>query len=553
MERDLDKKLYNDYLNGEKQAFELLYNKYKNRIEYFIYNIVKNREKAEDLTQETFIYVMQNKFQENSSFKYFLYLVTKSKAYNYINVEKRRNEINEKYILSESEETDKDVLDIITREESKKELLSSIDELDDKYKSAIYLVNIEELSYEETSKILGQTLSNTKTLIHRGKNQLKRILLKKGFEEMNKVSKVVVMILCISILLVGGVYGAVKISQRFTGKARMTPTFTSEISTMDSNKVWVGTFNLVWNDLMNDVIGGKIEFEDGYSELANELNKQTFTSKELNSNSYFKIHGEENYELRDKIINGIKTKFNETSNIVDRCNWEKRENGYVLYAMLKKEFNYLEKFPTLSDGFFGSKEEKESYASLNEQDFLKNIVKYFGIDPTTGQEASKNIEVLFYNSESDFAVKLKTQEGQEVYLYRTTGEGKSFEENYQEMLDKQSKFTGEKVWNKNDCLKIPFIKINDEINYDELCGKYIKGTDWYIEQALQTIDFELNNYGGSVKSEALIEMTKCGIFDDCRKFIFDDDFILYLKEEDKQKPYFALKVDNMDVLVTAEP
>lgn len=553
MERDLDKKLYNDYLNGEKQAFELLYNKYKNRIEYFIYNIVKNREKAEDLTQETFIYVMQNKFQENSSFKYFLYLVAKSKAYNYINVEKRRNEINEKYILSESEETDKDVLDIITREESKKELLSSIDELDDKYKSAIYLVNIEELSYEETSKILGQTLSNTKTLIHRGKNQLKRILLKKGFEEMNKVSKVVVMILCISILLVGGVYGAVKISQRFTGKARMTPTFTSEISTMDSNKVWVGTFNLVWNDLMNDVIGGKIEFEDGYSELANELNKQTFTSKELNSNSYFKIHGEENYELRDKIINGIKTKFNETSNIVDRCNWEKRENGYVLYAMLKKEFNYLEKFPTLSDGFFGSKEEKESYASLNEQDFLKNIVKYFGIDPTTGQEASKNIEVLFYNSESDFAVKLKTQEGQEVYLYRTTGEGKSFEENYQEMLDKQSKFTGEKVWNKNDCLKIPFIKINDEINYDELCGKYIKGTDWYIEQALQTIDFELNNYGGSVKSEALIEMTKCGIFDDCRKFIFDDDFILYLKEEDKQKPYFALKVDNMDVLVTAEP
>ena len=31
MERDIDKKLYNNYLNGEKQAFEFLYNKYKNR------------------------------------------------------------------------------------------------------------------------------------------------------------------------------------------------------------------------------------------------------------------------------------------------------------------------------------------------------------------------------------------------------------------------------------------------------------------------------------------------------------------------------------------
>ena len=42
MERDLDKKLYNEYLNGEKQAFEYLYNKYKNKIEYFIFNIVKD-------------------------------------------------------------------------------------------------------------------------------------------------------------------------------------------------------------------------------------------------------------------------------------------------------------------------------------------------------------------------------------------------------------------------------------------------------------------------------------------------------------------------------
>ena len=90
-----DKKLYNDYLNGEKQAFEYLYQKYKNRIQYFIYNIIKDYQKSEDLTQETFIYVMQNEMKEKTSFKYFLYLVAKSKAYNHINVEKRRNEIQD--------------------------------------------------------------------------------------------------------------------------------------------------------------------------------------------------------------------------------------------------------------------------------------------------------------------------------------------------------------------------------------------------------------------------------------------------------------------------
>ena len=64
---------------------------------------------------------------------------------------------------------------------------------------------------------------------------------------------------------------------------------------------------------MNNVIGGKIEFEDGPSELADELNKQTFTAKELNSNSYFKIHGTASFDLKDKIENGIKEKFNEDS------------------------------------------------------------------------------------------------------------------------------------------------------------------------------------------------------------------------------------------------
>lgn len=58
MEKDLDMKLYNEYLKGEKGAFEMLYNKYKDKIQYFVYNIVKDYQKAEDITQETFLYVL---------------------------------------------------------------------------------------------------------------------------------------------------------------------------------------------------------------------------------------------------------------------------------------------------------------------------------------------------------------------------------------------------------------------------------------------------------------------------------------------------------------
>lgn len=215
MGKDLDKKLYNDYLDGQKEAFELLYNKYKKRIEYFVFNVVKDYQIAEDITQETFIYVMQNKMKENVSFKYYIYMVAKSRAINHINIEKRRTEIAEEYLYNFAEDAEKDVLEFITKEETKKEIIEAIELLDEKYKNAIYLVKIEELSYEETSKILGQTLQNTKTLIHRGKKQLKRILLKKGFAEMNKVSKTLFIILIVGILLSGMVYAVVKLYSTF--------------------------------------------------------------------------------------------------------------------------------------------------------------------------------------------------------------------------------------------------------------------------------------------------------------------------------------------------
>ena len=216
MEKDLDKKLYNDYLNGNKEAFEILYNKYKNKIEYFIYNIVKDYQKAEDLAQETFIYVMQNKIEENVSFKYYIYLIARSKALNYIKTENKRNEIAEKYLFNKDERAEKDIFEIISKKETKKELLESIEQLDEKYKNAIYLTNIEELSYKETSKILGETLQNTKKLVYRGKIKIRNILIKKGFDGMNKVAKVLI-IMIIATSFIGGVVYAltnVKISGR---------------------------------------------------------------------------------------------------------------------------------------------------------------------------------------------------------------------------------------------------------------------------------------------------------------------------------------------------
>lgn len=120
MEKDLDMKLYNEYLEGEKGAFELLYNKYKDKIQYFVFNIVKDYQKAEDITQEVFMYMLKDNFKRDCSFKTYLYIIVKSRAINYMNSENKKNQIDELYLSKDSNMVEQDIAEIITKNETRK-------------------------------------------------------------------------------------------------------------------------------------------------------------------------------------------------------------------------------------------------------------------------------------------------------------------------------------------------------------------------------------------------------------------------------------------------
>lgn len=93
---------------------------------------------------------MQNKMKENVSFKYYIYMVAKSRAINHIKVEKRRTEIAEEYLYNFAEDVEKDVLEFITKEETKKEIIEAIELLDEKYKSRIATFpEVSEINFDE--------------------------------------------------------------------------------------------------------------------------------------------------------------------------------------------------------------------------------------------------------------------------------------------------------------------------------------------------------------------------------------------------------------------
>ena len=72
---------------------------------------------------------------------------------------------------------------------------------------------------------------------------------------------------------------------------------------------------------------------------------------------------------------------------------------------------------------------------------------------------------------------------------------------------------------------------------------------------MQTVKFSLDETGGGVISEGVIqEVRKSEDINQAeeRQFDFNDNFILFLKEKDKQKPYLAFKVNSTEIMEIEE-
>lgn len=301
--------------------------------------------------------------------------------------------------------------------------------------------------------------------------------------------------------------------------------------TITENSIWCGTFNLIWNDLKN-LAGGDVLFNPQL-DIITHLNNSTFSKEELSEDSYYKIVDTPSLELKAKIEHDIKEKFNETSDILGDFNWENMgDKDYFLYTMLKKEFEFNSVFTELK---------KDKFKNTKE-------VSYFGIDSETSESVREQVEVLYYKDIDDFAIKLKTKNEDEIILSRGREET-SFKEIYASIL-KESENYKDKTFGKSDTLKIPNLNFKIKKEFSELENKefsFVNGENYYIEKALQTIQFELTKKGGKVKSEAGMGVKNYALIEELepRQFSLDDTFVLYLKERDKTFPYLALKVDDI--------
>lgn len=337
--------------------------------------------------------------------------------------------------------------------------------------------------------------------------------------------KKILVSLAILVAMIGGISTA---QAQEVNSIEVLPTMNTQSTAQ--NRIWVGTFQLVWNELTDKIVKAPVKFLDFDSQMANNLNQKQFKKSNLNEKSYYVKSGIVSPALKAEIEKNIKSKFHETSDILKMFDFTYNPEKIFVYAMLKKDFRFTNAFDKLATGNFGNSQEK---------------VKYFGINDNSNPKLYKNVSVLFYNDDNDFAVKLYTKGKDEVLLYRTNDD-KTFDKYYAELNDKTAKYSGDKNFVKNDTLTIPDIKLYQETSFNELEGHQIVGTNMQIDKTIETVDFRMNNKGVKLKSEAAI-MLRCMSLAprEGRDFTFNNNFVLFLIEKNQNTPYYAMKVSDV--------
>lgn len=146
---------------------------------------------------------------------------------------------------------------------------------------------------------------------------------------MNKKRKIltIVGIIIILFIIVFVIINMAKIFSKKTTKLQsdagitVVPTMNDTITTDSS---WCGTFQLVWNDMKNEVVKKDVVFNPQLDMVRN-LNKEDFNETMLSEDYYYKIYGLKSLALKEQIENGIKEKFNQTSDILDDFDWSENE------------------------------------------------------------------------------------------------------------------------------------------------------------------------------------------------------------------------------------
>lgn len=182
-----DAKLAAASLEGEARAFTVLADRYHLRLLNFIHRMIGDRERAEDLVQETFVRVHRHlhRYDQNRKFSTWAYTIAGNLAKNELR-NRSRNPMVLFQTIKKNWDADHRPLewadnryrpdDLYRKRDLKEKVDQAVAELPEHHRVVFVLRELEGKSYEEISEITGVNLGTVKSRLNRARNNFAELI-----------------------------------------------------------------------------------------------------------------------------------------------------------------------------------------------------------------------------------------------------------------------------------------------------------------------------------------------------------------------------------------
>lgn len=162
-----DEELVTAYAGGNNEAFDVLLLRHKTRLFNYIYQMVRDRDLADDIFQETFVKaittIKQGKYNDLGKFSAWLYRIARNLAVDSFRAEKNESALstdNADYdILNRRELAEDTIEDVMVGLQIEEDLRRLIDELPEVQREVLNLRYYKELSFKEIAELTGVSIN----------------------------------------------------------------------------------------------------------------------------------------------------------------------------------------------------------------------------------------------------------------------------------------------------------------------------------------------------------------------------------------------------------
>jgi RNA polymerase sigma-70 factor (ECF subfamily) len=184
-----EKRLIKKVKKGDQQAFAELVERYKNSVFAICLRMVGNAQEAEDLSQEAFIRAFNHidQYDHERKFSTWLFRIATNLSIDFLR--RRKSNISLDAVVPGTEGLSLNAMlpdqtaqpeELVVRKETEEMVQNEIKKLPEKYRSAVVLKYIEDLSLKEISEIMDIPVGTVKTRIHRGREMLRKMMMAGG-------------------------------------------------------------------------------------------------------------------------------------------------------------------------------------------------------------------------------------------------------------------------------------------------------------------------------------------------------------------------------------